>query len=118
MSVFQGEVLSLPPDKSISHRAAIIGSLAEGTTEITNFSGGFDNQSTLSVLKGLGISVRQEEVPAGDGRIVRHVVIESSGLWSFREPSALLMCNNSGSTMRMMAGILAAQPFRSELVGD
>jgi len=118
MSVFQGEVSSLPPDKSISHRAAIIGALAEGTTEITNFSGGFDNQSTLSVLRDLGILVRQEEVPAGDGRIERHVVIESNGLWSFREPSAPLMCNNSGSTMRMMAGILAAQPFRSELVGD
>ena len=118
MSVFQGEVSSLPPDKSISHRAALIGALAEGTTEITNFSGGYDNQSTLSVLKDAGIVIRQQELPAGDGRILRNVVIESRGLWSFREPSSPLMCNNSGSTMRMLAGILAAQPFRSELVGD
>jgi 3-phosphoshikimate 1-carboxyvinyltransferase len=118
MSVFQGEVSSLPPDKSISHRAALIGALAEGTTEITNFSGGYDNQSTLSVLKDAGIAIRQQELPAGDGRIVRNVVIESCGLWSFREPSGPLMCNNSGSTMRMLAGILAAQPFRTELVGD
>ncbi|NTU53100.1 MAG: 3-phosphoshikimate 1-carboxyvinyltransferase [Chlorobiaceae bacterium] len=118
MSVFQGEVSTLPPDKSISHRAALIGALADGTTEITNFSGGYDNQSTLSVLQDAGISVRQESLAAGDGRIVRHVVIESGGLWSFRQPLAPLMCNNSGSTMRMMAGILAAQPFRSELIGD
>jgi 3-phosphoshikimate 1-carboxyvinyltransferase len=118
MSVFQGEVSSLPPDKSISHRAALIGALAEGTTEISNFSGGYDNQSTLSVLKDAGIDIRQQELPAGDGRIVRNVVMESRGLWSFSEPSGPLMCNNSGSTMRMLAGILAAQPFRSELVGD
>ncbi|NTU57365.1 MAG: 3-phosphoshikimate 1-carboxyvinyltransferase [Chlorobiaceae bacterium] len=118
MSVFQGEVSTLPPDKSISHRAALIAALAEGTTEITNFSGGYDNQSTLSVLKDAGISVSQQELPAEDGRIVRNVVIESRGLWSFREPSGPLMCNNSGSTMRMLAGILAAQPFRSELIGD
>ncbi|NTW51339.1 MAG: 3-phosphoshikimate 1-carboxyvinyltransferase [Chlorobiaceae bacterium] len=118
MSVFQGEVSSLPPDKSISHRAALIGALAEGSTEITNFSGGYDNQSTLSVLKDAGIAIRQQEIPAGDGRIVRNVVIESGGLWSFKAPTQPLMCNNSGSTMRMLAGILAAQPFRSELVGD
>ncbi|NTU92639.1 MAG: 3-phosphoshikimate 1-carboxyvinyltransferase [Chlorobiaceae bacterium] len=118
MNVFQGEITSLPPDKSISHRAALIGALAEGTTEIANFSGGYDNQSTLSVLRDAGIAVRQEEIPVADGRIVRNVVIESRGLWSFSQPSVPLMCNNSGSTMRMLAGIMAAQPFRSELVGD
>ncbi len=118
MNVFKGEISSLPPDKSISHRAALIGALAEGTTEITNFSGGYDNQSTLSVLRAAGIAIRQEEFPAAGGRIVRNVVIGSKGLWSFSQPSGPLMCNNSGSTMRMLAGILAAQPFRSELVGD
>lgn len=118
MNVFKGEISSLPPDKSISHRAALIGSLAEGSTEITNFSAGYDNQSTLSVLRDAGFAIRQQEVPAAGGRIVRNVVIESRGLWSFSRPSGPLMCNNSGSTMRMLAGILAAQPFRSELVGD
>ena len=118
MNVFKGEISSLPPDKSISHRAALIGALAEGTTEITNFSGGYDNQSTLSVLRDAGFAIRQEEVPAAGGRVVRNVAIESRGLWSFSRPSGPLMCNNSGSTMRMLAGILAAQPFRSELVGD
>jgi 3-phosphoshikimate 1-carboxyvinyltransferase len=118
MSIFQGQVSSLPPDKSISHRAALIGALSEGSTEITNFSGGYDNQSTLSVLADAGISVRQEVKPDGKGGAERTVVIESGGLWSFRKPSQPLMCNNSGSTMRMLAGILAAQPFESELVGD
>jgi 3-phosphoshikimate 1-carboxyvinyltransferase len=118
MNCFKGEISTLPPDKSISHRAALIGALAEGTTEITNFSGGYDNQSTLSVLRDAGIAVRQDEQQLADGRTVRQVVIESRGLWSFSKPSVPLMCNNSGSTMRMLAGILAAQPFRSELVGD
>ena len=118
MRVFKGEVTALPPDKSISHRAALIGALSEGTTEITNFSGGFDNQSTLSVLKDAGITIRQLEEEGTDGRRFRKVVIESKGLWSFQAPSDPLMCNNSGSTMRMFAGILAAQPFTSKLTGD
>ncbi|NTW68250.1 MAG: 3-phosphoshikimate 1-carboxyvinyltransferase [Chlorobiaceae bacterium] len=118
MRVFKGEVTTLPPDKSISHRAALIGALSEGTTEITNFSGGFDNQSTLSVLQHAGIAIHQEEIAGPHGRPFRRVVIDSQGLWSFRPPEVALMCNNSGSTMRMFAGILAAQPFRSELIGD
>ncbi len=118
MRVFKGEVTALPPDKSISHRAALIGALSEGTTEITNFSRGFDNQSTLGVLKDAGITLRQDEVDGSYGRHIKRVIIESQGLWSFQSPSAPLMCNNSGSTMRMFAGILAAQPFPSELIGD
>jgi 3-phosphoshikimate 1-carboxyvinyltransferase len=118
MRVFKGEVTALPPDKSISHRAALIGALSEGTTEIMNFSGGFDNQSTLGVLKDAGITLRQEEVDGAYGRRIRRVVIASAGLWSFQPSSVPLMCNNSGSTMRMFAGILAAQPFASELIGD
>lgn len=118
MSVFKGEVTSLPPDKSISHRAALIAALSEGETEIMNFSAGFDNQSTLGVLAACGIPVHQEEVPGPWGSPVRRVVIRSEGLWSLRPPEGPLQCNNSGSTMRMFSGILAGQPFRSELVGD
>lgn len=118
MRVFKGEVTSLPPDKSISHRAALIGALSEGTTEIANFSGGFDNQSTLGVLKDVGITLRQEETEGAYGRRIRRVVIEAAGLWGFQSPAAPLNCNNSGSTMRMFAGILAAQPFESVLIGD
>lgn len=118
MGVFKGEVATLPPDKSISHRAALIAALSAGVTEITNFSGGYDNQSTLEVLRDAGIPVRQEEVSDGSVCRTRRVVIESGGLWSFRKPDRPLMCNNSGSTMRMVAGMLAAQPFESVLVGD
>lgn len=118
MGVFKGEVTALPPDKSISHRAALIGSLSEGVTEITNFSAGFDNQSTLGVLRDAGIGIIQEEVEGAYGFPVRKVIVTSRGLWSFTAPDKPLMCNNSGSTMRMFAGILAAQPFESELVGD
>jgi len=118
MKVYKGEVLTLPPDKSISHRAAMIGALADGVTEITNFSGGFDNQSTLSVLQACGIAVTQEMSKDEHGRTMRRVVIRSRGLWSFQQPEEALMCNNSGSTMRILAGILAGQPFDSTLIGD
>jgi 3-phosphoshikimate 1-carboxyvinyltransferase len=74
MRVFKGEVTALPPDKSISHRAALIGALSEGTTEIMNFSGGFDNQSTLGVLKDAGIILRQEEVDGAYGRRIRRIM--------------------------------------------
>jgi len=118
MKVYKGEVNALPPDKSIAHRAALIGAVADGTTEISNFSGGFDNQSTLGVLNACGIAVRQEKVRGPNGLISRNVVIHAQGFWSLSGPEKELMCNNSGSTMRMFAGILAAQPFESRLVGD
>ncbi|MCG8345239.1 MAG: 3-phosphoshikimate 1-carboxyvinyltransferase [Chlorobiales bacterium] len=118
MKHYKGEVSTLPPDKSISHRAALIGAIAEGTTEIWNFSAGFDNQSTLGVLQDCGISILQEEITAENGTVVRKVVIDSNGLWNLTKPEKQLMCNNSGSTMRMFSGILAAQPFESVLVGD
>lgn len=118
MTQYKGEISTLPPDKSIAHRAALIASLAEGTTEIMNFSGGFDNQSTLDVLRASGIGVVQENVAVSDGTVKRKVVIESQGLWSLKKAGQSLMCNNSGSTMRMFSGILAAQPFESTLVGD
>ena len=118
MKAYKGEVSNLPPDKSIAHRAALIGAIAEGVTEISNFSGGFDNQSTLGVLRDCGIDITQEIVTGPHGHPARHVVIRSSGFWSFTRPAEELMCNNSGSTMRMFAGMLAAQPFESTLVGD
>lgn len=118
MNVFKGEVTALPPDKSISHRAALIAALADGTTEIMNFSRGFDNQSTLGFLRDAGIRMVQDDVVGSYGRKIGRVVIESNGLWSFRKPSGPLQCNNSGSTMRMGAGIMAAQPFSTTLIGD
>jgi 3-phosphoshikimate 1-carboxyvinyltransferase len=110
----RGVLDTLPPDKSISHRAALIAALARGTSHIENFSAGFDNQTTLHALRQVGVEFEQTIHP--DGR--RSVVIRSNGLWSLKPPSAPIECNNSGSTMRMLSGILAAQPFSSTLLGD
>lgn len=117
MKNFKGTLRNLPPDKSISHRTGLIGAIADGVTEIENYSGGLDNQTTLSVLKQLGVDVRQE-INRIDGQEKRKVVISSGGLWSLNQPSGDLDCNNSGSTIRMLSGILAGQPFRTRLVGD
>jgi 3-phosphoshikimate 1-carboxyvinyltransferase len=98
----------LPGDKSISHRAALIAALATGSSRISNFATSRDCASTLSCLQNLGVSVNRE------GNEVR---IEGVGS-GFSAPSAPLDCGNSGSTMRMIAGILAGQEFTSLLTGD
>ena len=101
--------VSLPGDKSISHRAALIAAVAAGTSTIKNFSTSDDCTSTLSCLAQLGVEVRR------DGS---NVHIEGVGLSGFKSPSAPLDCGNSGSTMRMLAGLLAGQQFSSVLTGD
>jgi 3-phosphoshikimate 1-carboxyvinyltransferase len=101
--------LRLPGDKSISHRAAILAALAEGRTQLKNFATSEDCASTLACLEQLGVSIRREETS---------VEIEGVGLDGLREPREPLDCGNSGSTMRMLAGVLAAQSFVSELTGD
>ena len=97
----------LPGDKSISHRYAMLGALAEGTTRLRNFSTGADCASTLGALESLGGAIRRGEQGT--------VEIEGS---PWRAPRTPLDCGNSGSTMRMLSGILAGQPFTSELTGD
>jgi len=103
-----GAVL-LPGDKSISHRYALLAAIAEGTTKIANYSSGADCQSTLGCLRALGAGVEKH-----DG--VVHV--EGRGLEGLREPDAMLDAGNSGSTIRMLSGILAAQPFVTRIGGD
>jgi 3-phosphoshikimate 1-carboxyvinyltransferase len=103
-----GEV-TLPGDKSISHRAAITASLADGRSELTNFATGEDCASTLSCLRALGVPIEQH-----DGM----VRITGVGLHGFRSPVTKLDCGNSGSTMRMLAGLLAGQSFTTTLRGD
>jgi 3-phosphoshikimate 1-carboxyvinyltransferase len=99
----------LPGDKSISHRYAMLAAIATGTSSFQNFSTGEDCASTLACVKALGANVRCGE----DG------VVEIEGCGPrLRAPSAALDCGNSGSTMRMLAGILAGQDFASELIGD
>jgi len=101
--------LELPGDKSISHRAAMLGALSEGNTVIYNFAPGRDCAATLDCLRGLGIRVE-----TGD----THVAISGVGLHGLREPVDVLNCSNSGTTMRLLAGILAGQDFMSVLTGD
>jgi 3-phosphoshikimate 1-carboxyvinyltransferase len=99
----------VPGDKSISHRVAILGAMAEGETRIQNFSSAADCASTLSCLERLGVEIRR------DGS---SVVIHGKGPGALRAPSVPLDAGNSGSTLRMLAGVLAGRPFRSVLTGD
>ena len=98
----------LPGDKSISHRYAMLASLAEGTSKIRNYSTGADCQSTLGCMRALGIAIDSGE----------ELAIHGKGLDGLSEPAAMLDAGNSGSTIRMLSGILAAQPFVSRIGGD
>jgi len=99
----------MPGDKSISHRAAMIAALAEGTSRIGNFSTSEDCGATLRCLEQLGVRVSR------DGS---DLSIEGAGRDGFRAPASPLDCGNSGTTMRLLAGILAGQEFESTLTGD
>ncbi len=100
----------VPSDKSIGHRALLFGALCEGTTHIAGFSHGEDNVSTANALRAMGVTI---EEPAPDELVVR-----GAGLFGLRTPERELDCGNSGTTMRLMCGILSAQRFRATLVGD
>lgn len=104
---FQGH-FRLPGDKSVSHRLAILAALAEGTSRFGNFSTAGDCASTLACLEALGVEVRRGETVSVTGR----------GADGLRAPSRTLDAGNSGSTLRMLAGVLAGRPFRSVLDGD
>lgn len=106
-----GEVV-LPGDKSISHRAAMLGSLASGNNIITNFSPGHDCSSTLRCLKALGVRIERSYYDIGT------VHITGVGLNGLNEACNVLNAGNSGTTMRLLSGILAAQPFLSVINGD
>jgi 3-phosphoshikimate 1-carboxyvinyltransferase len=99
----------LPGDKSISHRYAMIASLAEGTSRIQNYSTGADCHSTLGCVQALGIDVEEQGTT---------VTIHGRGLNGWSKPAADLDAGNSGSTIRMMSGLLAGQPFESRIFGD
>jgi 3-phosphoshikimate 1-carboxyvinyltransferase len=101
--------LRLPGDKSISHRYAILAGIARGDTRIRNYSTGADCHSTLGCVRALGIDVEKSGT---------EVLIRGRGLDGLRAPAASLDAGNSGSTIRMLSGILAAQPFCSRIHGD
>src|SRR4051812_36978586 len=104
----RGELM-MPGDKSISHRAAMLSALGTGRARLSNFATSEDCASTLSCLSQLGVRVEHEGT---------RVAIEGVGLRGLRPPAAPLDCGNSGSTMRMLAGVLAGQDFVSTLTGD
>jgi 3-phosphoshikimate 1-carboxyvinyltransferase len=105
-------VVRIPGDKSISHRYAMLAGIAEGTSRFQNFSAARDCQSTLDCMARLGCE-RKRVAGEDDGTIEVH------GLGPrLKAPAKMLDCGNSGSTMRMLSGILAGQPFASELCGD
>jgi 3-phosphoshikimate 1-carboxyvinyltransferase len=103
-----GEIC-LPGDKSISHRYAMLTAIAQGKSTIHNFSTGADCHSTLGCVRALGIAVEEEGA---------NVTIQGRGLDGLKQPDGDLDAGNSGSTIRMLSGILAAQPFTSRIIGD
>ena len=105
--------IAVPGDKSISHRAAILNALADGEATVHNFLAGEDCLSTLRVLRELGVEWKLDESGAAPVLWIR-----GAGLHGLAEPSAVLDCGNSGTTMRLISGVLAGQPFHSVLSGD
>src|SRR5207247_1380711 len=103
--------IEVPGDKSISHRAVLLGAIADGRSEIENFLLGADGLSTIRCMRALGVSI---DVDEANGR----VVVNGAGLHGLREAVEPLDCGNSGTTMRLLAGLLAGQPFLSILTGD
>lgn len=104
----KGEI-TVPGDKSISHRGVMFGAISEGITELTGFLDGADCRSTIGCFKAMGIDISQDK---------DHVVIHGKGLHGLTAPSNMLDVGNSGTTTRLISGILAGQPFVSSLNGD
>jgi 3-phosphoshikimate 1-carboxyvinyltransferase len=105
----QGE-LSVPGDKSISHRAIIFGALAHGTSTIDGFLDGEDCLATLKAFQSMGVSI---ERPTS-----QQVIIHGVGKYGLKKPAQIIDCGNSGTSMRLLAGLLSAQSFDSEVTGD
>ncbi|WP_298035839.1 3-phosphoshikimate 1-carboxyvinyltransferase [uncultured Desulfuromonas sp.] len=105
-----GGEITVPGDKSISHRSVMFGSLAEGPTIVRGFLRGEDNLATLNAFRAMGISI--EERAGGELRI------EGRGLHGLTEPEDVIDCGNSGTTIRLMTGLLSGQSFFSVLTGD
>ena len=108
--------LRVPGDKSISHRYALLAAIADGRSTIANYAPGADCASTLSCISALGAIVSR--TPAAGDDEPPLVLIEGRGVGGLRAASGPLDCGNSGSTMRMLGGVIAAHPFLSTLVGD
>jgi 3-phosphoshikimate 1-carboxyvinyltransferase len=102
--------VAVPGDKSISHRAVLIGAVCEGETRIAGFGRSADTEATIAAVRALGVEVVEEDI---DQLLVRGI-----GLGGLRPPDAPIQCGNAGTLMRLLAGLLAGQDGRFELVGD
>lgn len=100
---------SIPGDKSIGHRALIFASLAEGRSRITNLSGGLDNLATAQAFRDMGVSIALDGTEA---------TVDGVGLHGLSMPPRPIDCGNSGTTMRLLAGLLSGQRFGTTLIGD
>ena len=103
-----GEIM-IPGDKSISHRSIMLGALALGTTEITNFLEGADCLSTIGCFQSMGIQI---------DRTPEKIIVHGKGMHGLATPKDILNVGNSGTTTRLMSGILSAQDFTSVMSGD
>ncbi len=102
--------VAVPGDKSISHRSVILGSIAEGLTEVENFLEGEDNLSTFAAFRAMGVEI---ERPSG-----ARLKIKGVGLKGLKEPDDVIDAVNSGTTARLLTGLLSAQPFFTVITGD
>ncbi|HHY97642.1 MAG TPA: 3-phosphoshikimate 1-carboxyvinyltransferase, partial [Firmicutes bacterium] len=112
----KGEI-RVPGDKSISHRAAILGSIAHGITIIHGYASGIDCQSTLQCLRDLGVEVKHIKEEA-ESMSQHMILIHGKGPSGLQEPQDVLDAGNSGTTIRLMAGVLASSDFFSVITGD
>jgi len=101
--------IRVPGDKSISHRSIMLGSLATGTTKVSGFLQGEDSLATLNAFKEMGVSIERNG---------SDVTIHGVGMHGLKAPTNALNLGNSGTSMRLMSGLLSAQSFDSELCGD
>ena len=102
--------ITVPGDKSISHRSMLLGSIANGLTHVTGFLPGEDNRATLNMMRAMGVQI--DEISATE------LLVHGVGLQGLKKPNAELDCGNAGTAMRLMAGLLAGQAFDSVLTGD
>jgi len=102
--------VAVPGDKSISHRAVLVGALCDGETRVSGFGRSADTEASISAVRALGVEVEEHDVDT--------LTIRGAGLRGFREPSGPIDCGNAGTLMRLVAGVLAGQTGRFELVGD
>ncbi|HUD97725.1 MAG TPA: 3-phosphoshikimate 1-carboxyvinyltransferase, partial [Woeseiaceae bacterium] len=105
-----GATVTVPGDKSISHRALMLSSIADGTSTVSNFLNGEDCLATSAAMQALGVRIEEPEANA--------LRVHGTGLSGLRAPEGPLDLGNSGTGMRLLAGLLAGQPFDSTLTGD